>query len=258
MDLNQIAKFFPTSLHGEGESLLREYLQYEMLRAIFESKYAHQYTFLGGTCLRIAYGTQRFSEDLDFDNEGLTQGEFEETANYIKYRLELLGFNVRLKFTYRGAFHCKVTFPALLFDYELSGHKEASMFIKLDTEKQHYNYEPQLHRLDKFDVTTDIRVTPLSLLASQKIAAIMGRKRPKGRDFYDLRWVLVKVMPDYGYLTQKLNISTSDQLRKAVSDRIEPFDFTALTRDVAQFLMSMDDAHMVQTFPTYWQTVKLD
>ena len=257
MDLQQIASFYPAKLRDEAESLLREYLQYEMLRAIFESKYAHKYTFLGGTCLRIAYGTERFSEDLDFDNDGLDQAEFEQTAEYVKYRMELLGFKVRLKFTYKGAFHCKVTYPALLFDYSLSGHKEASMFIKLDTEKQGYGYESELHRLDKFDVTTDIRVIPLSLLASQKIAAIMGRKRPKGRDFYDLRWVLAKVMPDYGYLTHKLNISTPDQLRKAVSDRIELFDFTALTNDVAQFLMNIEDAHLVQTFPTYWQTVKL-
>ena len=71
--LSDIAEEFPNFLRDRGENLLREYLQYEILRSIFQSKYGHKYTFLGGTCLRIVYGTERFSEDLDFDNVGLTQ-----------------------------------------------------------------------------------------------------------------------------------------------------------------------------------------
>ena len=188
--------------------MLREYLQYEILKMIFESKHASAYTFLGGTCLRLAYGTERFSEDLDFDNVGLTATDFEETGRAVQKGLELLGYKTRIKFSHKDAFHCKVTFPGILYDYGLSGHKEARIFIKLDSEKQDYDYQRELVRIQKFGVDTDIFVTPPDLLVSQKIAAVLGRKRPKGRDFYDLTWLLTQGhTPDYGYLNLRLGLA---------------------------------------------------
>ncbi|MEO0733514.1 MAG: nucleotidyl transferase AbiEii/AbiGii toxin family protein [Bacteroidota bacterium] len=129
MDLKTIQSFYPVELQREKMFLLREYLQYEILKLLFEGKYAHKYTFLGGTCLRICYGTNRFSEDLDFDNVGLTEIEFEETAALIKTGLELLGYTVAIKFTYKGAFHCHIKFPSLLYHYDLSGHKDAKLLF---------------------------------------------------------------------------------------------------------------------------------
>jgi len=188
MLLDEIKKEYPEFLHERAPFLLREYLQYEILKIIFESKHASAYTFLGGTCLRLAYGTERFSEDLDFDNVGLSAADFEATGRAVQKGLELLGYTTRIKFSHKDAFHCKVTFPGILYDYGLSGHKEARIFIKLDSEKQDYDYQRELVRIQKFGVDTDIFVTPPDLLVSQKIAAVLGRKRPKGRDFYDLTW----------------------------------------------------------------------
>src|SRR3989344_1869883 len=42
----------------------KEYLQYIFLYSI--SKYHENFVFKGGTCLRICYGLERASEDLDF------------------------------------------------------------------------------------------------------------------------------------------------------------------------------------------------
>ena len=248
---------FSVGLQSRGEDLLREYLQYEILKLIFEGTYAHKYTFLGGTCLRICYGTNRFSEDLDFDNVDLTKEEFEETAAAIKLGLERLGFKVEISFTYKGAFHCKVRFPALLYDVGLSPHKEARVLIKLDTEKQHYDYERALIPIDKFGVRTDVLAVPLSLLASQKIAAIMGRKRPKGRDYFDLRWILAKTAPDYGYLEARFGVTDADGLRALVNERIAPFSFDDLAKDVGPFLFAEEDIASVRGFAEYWQTVEL-
>lgn len=257
MSLDQIQKWFSDDLHTKSLGMLREYLQYEVLKIIFESKHGNAYTFLGGTCLRIVYGTERFSEDLDFDNVGLEAEQFEETGEAIKRELELLGYTVKIRFIYKGAFHCNITFPGLLFDYGMSGHKEAKLLIKLDTEKQHYEYERSLVRLQKFGVSADIFATPKALLASQKIAAIMGRKRPKGRDFYDLAWLLKRTTPDYGYLKQRFEVTTPEGLRQLINERIAPFDFDQLTRDVAPFLFNQESLKMVNEFPEFWQEVSL-
>jgi len=258
MEMNKILPFFPEELWTEKSYLLREYLQYEILKLMFESKYASKYTFLGGTCLRICYNTNRFSEDLDFDNVGLTKEEFEETGEIIKRGLELLGYTVVIKFTYKGAFHCNVKFPALLYDYKLSGHKEAKLFIKLDTEKQNYEYERALIPIDKFGIRTDVLAVPLNLLASMKVAAIMGRKRPKGRDYFDLVWILRQTTPEYGYLKDRFDVANADELRDLVRERIAPFSFDDLAKDVGPFLFAEEDIESVRGFAEYWKTVDLD
>lgn len=258
MDLNQIEQWFPEEQRHRGIDMLREYLQYEVLRILFDSKYGHLFTFLGGTCLRIAYSTDRFSEDLDFDNEGLKTEDFEACMLIIQRGLELLGYTVKIRFAYKGAYHCKITFPSLLYHYELSPHKEAKLMIKLDTEKQHFSYERKLVTLNKFGVDSEILVTPLPLLASQKVAAIMGRKRPKGRDFYDLHWILQQgTRPDYDYLNNRFEVTNPRMLRQLVASRIENFDFSQLAEDVRFFLFQAEDAENVRNFPTFWQTVRL-
>ncbi|MEM1122990.1 MAG: nucleotidyl transferase AbiEii/AbiGii toxin family protein [Bacteroidota bacterium] len=260
MDLKDIAKCFPEYIQKQGfkRDMLREYLQYEILKIIFESKHALAYTFLGGTCLRLVYGTNRFSEDLDFDNVGLTATDFEETGRAVQRGLELLGYQTTITFSHKAAFHCKVTFPAILYEYGLSGHKEARIFIKLDTEKQDYKYSRSLVRLQKFGVDTDIFVTPPTLLTSQKIAAVLGRKRPKGRDFYDLVWLLNQGhLPDYDYLNLRFDLPTSTALKERVQQHIAAFDFEQLTRDVAPFLFLKEDLELVRHFPKFWQQIDL-
>lgn len=257
LDIPQILKGFPEELHAKKQFLLREYLQYEILTILFTSKFAHRYTFLGGTCLRICYGTDRFSEDLDFDNVGLDRAEFEETARIIKRQMYLRGFDIELTYAYKGAYHCNIKFPGILYNYRISGHQEAKLLIKMDTEKQHYNYTRELIKIDKFGLQTEVPAVPRALLASQKIAAIMGRKRPKGRDFYDLTWLLRQTTPDYGYLDDRFGVTDAGGLRQLVNDRIAPFDFAALGLDVQPFLFKLKDVETVTGFAGFWAGVAL-
>jgi predicted nucleotidyltransferase component of viral defense system len=48
-------------------------------------------SFIGGTAIRIVYGSQRFSEDLDFDNFGLT---FEQFENLLKKQFMIWSIRV--------------------------------------------------------------------------------------------------------------------------------------------------------------------
>lgn len=65
--LDQILSAYPENLRAFKESVLKEYLQYKILNSIYNSDYANKLAFLGGTALRIVYGSTRFSEDLDFE-----------------------------------------------------------------------------------------------------------------------------------------------------------------------------------------------
>ena len=255
--LEQLVAEFPPPVQDRGEDILREYLQYEILRILFNSKYGYKFTFLGGTCIRIVHGSERFSEDLDFDNEGLTVEEFEATAATVQRELGLLGYNTTIKFTYKGAYHCALKFPGIQYQYGLSGHKEARLLLKIDTEKQGYDYRADIVRLVKFGVDTEIRAVPIDLLLSQKITAAIGRKRPKGRDFYDLIFLLAKTKPDYGYLKDRLGVANAVELRAYLADRIAAFDFNALSDDVRAYLFVRADEDLVRNFREFWQTAPL-
>ena len=44
----------------------KELLHHDILRILSEAGLLSQLTFIGGTCLRACYGSNRLSEDLDF------------------------------------------------------------------------------------------------------------------------------------------------------------------------------------------------
>jgi len=143
LTLTEIEKFYPDFLRVFKRFILREYLQCKILQIIFESEYAPHLTFLGGTCLRIAHGNKRFSEDLDFDNFRIKEDAFENVAQLIKKELSREGYTTEMKTIYRGAYHCYIRFSDILYKEGLSGHLQEKILIQLDTEPQHFDYTPK-------------------------------------------------------------------------------------------------------------------
>ncbi|MGC9353705.1 MAG: nucleotidyl transferase AbiEii/AbiGii toxin family protein, partial [Mariniphaga sp.] len=115
LSLKEIKTFYPESLHNFERFIIREYLQYKILEIIFESPHERKLAFLGGTCLRIVYNNSRFSEDLDFDYFDLSMNDFNEITQLIKTGLERLGYEVELRNVFKGAYHCYIRFPELLY-----------------------------------------------------------------------------------------------------------------------------------------------
>jgi predicted nucleotidyltransferase component of viral defense system len=258
LDLQQIKNEYSEPLQGYERAIVREYLQVKILQAIFESKQASMLSFLGGTALRIVHGNSRFSEDIDLDNFGLSWQAFGDLIQRVKLFLELEGFLVEISMVSKGAFHCDLRFPKLLFEQGLSPHQQEKILIQLDTVAQGYTYTPEVKILNKFDVFTEIRVTPLNVLLSQKIFTAVNRKRPKGRDFYDITFLLSKTKPDFGFIHQKMGISAPESLREEFLLRIENFDFEALAGDVAPFLITKEQVKRVVKFREFWKQVDLD
>ncbi len=257
MSLTEIQSFYPKQLHSRGEFLLREYLQYKILEILFQGEYAGKFSFLGGTCLRIAHNSQRFSEDLGFDNFGLTEDDFNKVSESIKRGLEAQGYTVEIRNVISGAFHCYIRFPGLLFEAGLSGHREAKILINLDTEPQGFEFEPEQHFLNKFDIFTSIRTTPVDILLSQKFLAMTQRRQPKGRDFFDAVFLLGRTKPDYDFLKFRLGISTPEALREHLVNVCKQFDFQKLATDVQPFLFNPADVQRVMMFPEYIVKVPL-
>lgn len=258
LNLQQIKNEYPGPLQGYERAILREYLQHKILQAIFESSQASKLSFLGGTALRIVHGNNRFSEDIDLDNYGLSWQAFGELIQKVKRFLELEGFLVETSMVARGAFHCDLRFPELLYEQGLSPLRQEKILIQLDTIAQGYSYTPEVKILNKFDVFTEIRVTPLNILLSQKIYTAINRKRPKGRDFYDITFLFSKTRPDFGFIEQKMGISSPESLREELLLKIGDIDFDSLADDVAPFLISKEQVKRVVKFREFWKQVDLD
>ncbi|MCU0374526.1 MAG: nucleotidyl transferase AbiEii/AbiGii toxin family protein [Chitinophagaceae bacterium] len=249
LNLNEIVSAYPPSLHMHRSFILREYLQYKILEILFEGQHASKFCFLGGTCLRIVHNNSRFSEDLDFDNFQISDTDFSAVSESIKEGLEKQGYQIEMKQVIRGTYHCYIRFPGLLYEQGLSGFKTEKILIQLDTEPQYFDFKPNYFVLNKFDVTTGIFVTPPDLLLAQKFTALCSRKRKKGRDFFDIVFLLSKsIQPNYDFLNLKLGVSNANQLRERVGAVCKGINMEEMVADVSPFLFNPVDEKKIRLF----------
>jgi predicted nucleotidyltransferase component of viral defense system len=256
LSINEIEKYYPASQKVFKKNILREYLQYKILQIIFSRETAKDLSFMGGTSLRIVYGTLRFSEDLDFDNSGLKIDEFESLTQFVKKELELEGYSVEIRNIFKGAYRCYVKIPKILFDNKLSGFEEEKILIQLDTEAQGFKYKSETFLLNKFDIFSRIFVTPKDILLSQKLWAILNRKVLKGRDFYDSSFLFGITKPNYQYLKFKAGISNNTELKKRLLEKLANENVEKLVKDVEPFLMKKDDVQRILRFKDFIDTLK--
>lgn len=256
LNITEIQKFYPKNIHPFKRNILREYLQYKILQIIFLTEYADKLSFMGGTCLRIVFGTNRFSEDLDFDNFGLTEIEFDSLSEIVAKNLQKEGYIVEIKTIHKGAFRCYIRIPNLLFDNKLSGYQEETILIQLDTEAQKFDYKPESFILNKFDILSRIYYTPKNILLSQKIWAILNRKTPKGRDYYDTMFLFSIANPDYKYLKLKADISNIYELKTKLELKIQSVNIKQLIKDLSPFLIYPNDINRIEMFPEFINTLK--
>ncbi|TET94125.1 MAG: nucleotidyl transferase AbiEii/AbiGii toxin family protein [Desulfobacteraceae bacterium] len=251
LNIKQIETFYPEYLQAFKRNLLREYLQYKILEIAFDSEFGERLSFMGGTATHIIHGNTRFSEDLDFDNLGLTKKEFEQLTNIIQKKLQLEGYKVEIKNVFKGAYRCYIRIPDILFHNGLSKHKEEKLLIEIDTEPQGYTYSPEKVIINKFDIFLRINVVPMDILLAQKIYAIFKRKRAMGRDFYDAVFLFGKTKPNLGYLKLKLKIMDMADLKTNLLDKCNKFNFKDLAKDVEHFLFNPSDSKRVLFFYDY-------
>jgi predicted nucleotidyltransferase component of viral defense system len=251
LSIEEIKKEYNNDVYQKNQkAVFVEYLQYELLDSIFKQSKSSQLSFIGGTALKIVYGGGRFSEDLDFDNFGLSFKEFEDLLGESIKDMRNKGFEMDIKFVEKGAYHCYIRFPKLLFKNKLSKYFDGKILVRIDTVQKEKNIEPDIFLLDGFSIFRKIIVNPPDVILSQKLLAILGRKREKGRDLFDVSFLLAKYEPNYDYLSN-FEIKGANDLKEKILRRVEEFDLKKMTNDVLPFLINPNDEDRVLFFKEY-------
>jgi len=227
-------------------SLIREFLQTKILYYLYMNKNTVNLSFMGGTCLHIVYGLNRFSEDLDFDNFGLIDNEIKNIIKKVSAKLIKEGIYNTLRYS-ESQKEVALFFPELLQDLGISRHKEEKLRINIDYDNKERIVQPETFLLSRFGIIQRIMVNKLSVIFAQKILAVAFRKRPIPRDFYDIIWLVSKsVLPDYTYLEKNgLKLGEGKGILLEKYDRL---DKKQMINELAPFLFNKDDIKKLDYF----------
>lgn len=247
LTLPQLKGYYPNYPKISSKSILVEYLQCELLDSIYKQKNSRFLSFMGGTAIRIIYGGNRFSEDIDFDNFGLSFSGFQKILEEAVRDMKTKGFSVEFRFVEKGAFHCYIKFPHILQSAELTAAKGEKIMVRVDAVGKEKIFAPNYFTLNRFDIYRDVLVNPESIILSQKLMTILQRKREKGRDFFDVSFLWGMTEPDFSYIEKSLRIKKREFAEKLI-EKCESLNFKNLAEDVRPFLIFPDQAKRVSEF----------
>ncbi len=246
------------NIPAKPRAVLTEYLQSEVLFVLYGMEFGKFLTFMGGTSLRFVYGIERFSEDLDFEliKKKL---DYKKLALSLEKELEKLGFTVetRIKKT-PNIFIIFVKFSGSIYQVGLSPFPDQKIKIKFKIDpnppkKIIYTNE----KISAYGKTFNVITNTLSTIFAQKIIAIKMRPYQKGRDFYDLIWLLAQknLEPNYALLREmNIKVKNKNELIKELKKIIADSDLKEASRDVERFLFNPQQAKWILDLPKYLKT----
>lgn len=258
--IEQIKNYFPPQVRDNAifyKHMLKEYLQLMILDYLSSTPYVQKTVFIGGTNLRLVKGIDRFSEDIDFDCRDFSENEFMEMTDSIILFLERSGWQVETKDRENPkltAFRRNIHFPELLFDMGLSGHKEERFLIKVESQDQGIKYEPVIADISGCGFFFPFPVPSDGVLCSMKIAAMLARS--KGRDFYDLMFLLAQAKPDYDFLAKRCGIGNLQEFKAATNERLKTIDLKVKQRDFEHLLFNKANSEKVLRFGDFVNALK--
>ncbi len=184
-----IAEQKARELQIDRTQVVREHWELIILKGLYDSPFGRNIILKGGTALRLAYDSPRFSEDLDFSlAHDALKGKFSDLVKKIiaPFRECVLTDLEEKYYTYLA--EIKVTESYLPFPFR----------VKIEISKRRMKrYESRL-RLLASPVTTMRalgRVGTLEQLYQDKLSCLKGRAKP--RDFFDLWYIAQKLKIPY-------------------------------------------------------------
>ena len=252
IDLDYIRNFFPPTIARESRFdryMLKEYLQLLILDHLATTHYISKVSFIGGTNLRLIQRIDRFSEDLDFDCKDLCEEEFMAMTDSVVSYLRQNNIDVETrdrpnpKLT---AFRRNLYFPEMLFNLGLTGHREERLLLKIVAQDQGVAYQPVVANINRMGFFFSVQVPALDVLCAMKFAAILYRQ--KGRDFYDAIFLLSKTKPNMDFLQARTGISSIEELKNAVSERLKGIDLSQKQRDFSHLVFNEQNAGRILKF----------
>lgn len=242
----------------DQEQALREIIQEIALLGLWRSKFFEHAAFYGGTALRILYGLDRFSEDLDFSllrpdpNFTLTTYEKAIGAELAAFDFEVTverknkSKDTQIESAFIKA-NTLIHFIKIGANWKNNRDKVMKVKIEVDTNPPlAFATEAKPHfRPIPFSIKT---LVPADLFAG-KLHAVLYRERtviPKGRDWYDFLWYIGQETPVHlAHLEQRARQSghwTSDdrldleKLKSLLHNKISGLKWEALKADVRPFI----------------------
>jgi len=244
----------------EFVSALREVMQEITLAGLSRTDFFEKAAFYGGTALRIFYGLDRYSEDLDFsllqpDSHFLLKPYF----NAVIDEFRSLGLTVSItekKKTKQTAIDSaflkaetisqEIVLKDIIKEAGVRSNKRLKIKIEVDR-------EPPLN----FKTEEQLLIRPFSFyvkcltkpgLFAGKMHALLFRKwktRVKGRDWYDLEWYIKKGIPlDVNhFLTRAKETNdwqedriSNEQIIALLDAKIQSVSFSSIKEDVVRFI----------------------
>ena len=241
---------------------VREIMQELTLQGLWRGKFFEHAAFYGGTALRILYGLNRSSEDLDFSLlKPNTAFRLSGYAEALKRELASSGFATEFVEKEKNpASHIDSAFlktntktqmisiglPEALTDRI---HSRTELKIKLEVDiDPPMGFQTEVKNLLR-PIPHSVRVYTLPDLLAGKLHAVLCRKwrnRAKGRDWYDMVWYAGNhPQVDLVHLEERMRQSgdypdshplTLERLREFLNLSIDTVDIEMLKSDVRPFI----------------------
>lgn len=246
-------------------AIVKELLHYDILRALAASDMARRVVFQGGTALRLCYGGQRYSEDLDFVC-GTDASE--------PFVLDSMTAILREQMHERYALAVDVHPPASAKSFDCAGvtvkrwryHIKVPGFVS--AQRIHVEFcnvsaydaspvlvQPRYAFLDDAYGGIVLNTESEREILADKMVALAGRQHLKARDVWDIRWLMQRGQAvDVAMVRRKAGdygiADLPGRLRAAVARLRDPAASRAFVSEMQRFVApSLIDAMLRETTP---------
>lgn len=260
IDLNYISGFYANAISENtsfAKHMVKEYIQLMVLDYLSTTPYIKKLAFIGGTNLRLVKGIDRWSEDLDFDCKVMSDEEFKEMTDSIITYLQRNGLNAIAKDKDNSrltAFRRSIHFPELLFELKLTGHREERFLLKIEAQDQGVDYTPVVANVNGCGFFFQLPIPPDGVLLAMKLSALLTRA--KGRDFYDVMFLMSQTEPDYNFLSKRIGVSNLLELKAAINAVISKIDLNIKKKDFEHLLFRSENCDKILRFPEFIDGMK--
>jgi len=243
----------------EEEHAIREITQEVALSALGRTDFFKYAILQGGTCLRIFYGLNRFSEDMDFILKE-AERDFQLTPHLKALSEELLAYGYNIEIVDRSNADIAVR-KAFIKDDSIGKvlqlkHRGKTGPLRKIRIKFEVDTNPPLGSNSEmkyvdFPFVSSVTVQDKASLFAGKIHALLCREYIKGRDWYDFIWYTSQsVEINYQFLASALkqqgpwqgqNIQVDlDWCIKQFRDKITSIDWNATKEDIRRFVKTTE------------------
>ena len=264
--MNTAVKQMLEAYHGETmydrKNAMKEIMQEIVLCGLSRAGFFKKAAFYGGTALRIFYGLDRFSEDLDFSLE-VPDLNFDLAEYFPVLEKEVRSFGLNVEISekaktkdshIRSAFLKGNTREHLLYFYadEPDAGKVTRteiVKIKFEVDINPPQYAAFEHKYRLLPVPYEVKLYDMPSLFAGKVHAVLARSwrnRIKGRDLYDYVFYLSRNVAvnlphlrerliDSGYI-QKEDLCSLEDVKRMLCTRFEAIDYSQARQDVEPFI----------------------